>query len=158
MKYFTIKEFIDSDKAKELNIDNTPDQWQVDNATEFINNLLDYLREDWGKYCEMFNLGNPALRVTSGIRCKELNEAVGGSPSSAHYRGYAADLVPYNGNLSEFKTFCMKWLKTRNFDQFISEDENDNGVPIWIHIGYKNSSDQFRKQFKYMKNNHYYFF
>lgn len=157
MKYFTFNEFIESETAKQKQIDNTPEQWQLDNAEEFVNNLLDHLREDWGIYCNLCNLGTGALRISSGIRCEELNKAVGGSKTSAHYRGYAADLIPYNGNLKEFKRFCIEWLKEKDFDQFISEDEDENKIPRWIHLGYKNSSGQFRKAFMYMKNNKYYY-
>lgn len=155
MKFFTIKEFIYSDKAKQLGIDNTPTQSQITHVIEFVEKLLDPLREAWGIYCKENNLGNAALRVSSGIRCKALNTAVGGSTTSAHYRGYAADLIPYNGKLLEFKNFCINWLSDKNFDQFISEDEH-NGIPRWIHIGYKNSVNIFRKQYKYMVNNKYY--
>ena len=121
-----------------------------------VDNLLDPLREDWEIYCEEYGLGTPAIRVSSGIRSKLLNEKVGGSKTSAHYRGYAVDLVPYNGKLKEFKQFCMEWLENREFDQMISEEENKYGVPQWIHIGYKNGSDKQRKQYKYMVNGKYY--
>jgi putative chitinase len=156
MKYFTIKEFIESETAKKHNIDNTPTQIQVDHVIEMVDNLLDPLREDWGNYCKENDLGTPAIRVSSGIRSKLLNEMVGGSKTSAHYRGYAADLVPYNGRLKEFKQFCINWLRDKMFDQIISEEENKYGVPRWIHIGYKNSSDKQRKQYKYMVNGKYY--
>lgn len=155
MKYFTINEFVESTKAKQLGIDNTPTETQKANIIEFVDKLLDPLREAWGNYCKINNLGTAALKITSGIRCKALNKAVGGSDTSSHYRGYAADIVPYNGKLSEFKNFCMEWLSDKNFDQFISEDEK-NGIPRWIHIGYKNSTNLFRKQYKYMINNKYY--
>ena len=157
MKYYTFNEFINSDKANELNIDNTPEQWQLENVKEFVNNLLDPLREDWEKYCNIFDLGNPALIITSGVRCKELNDNISGaSKTSAHYLGYAADIVPANRNLKEFKIFCIKWLKNKNFDQMISENENNN-IPEWIHIGYKNNAHSQRKQFLLMNNNNYYY-
>jgi putative chitinase len=155
MKYFTLKEFIVSEQAKKLSIDNTPTALQKANVIEFVNNLLDPLREAWGIYCKNNNLGTAALKITSGIRSKALNEAIGGSTTSSHYIGYAADIVPYNGKLLEFKNFCINWLSDKNFDQFISEDER-NGIPRWIHIGYKNNVGLFRKQYKYMINNKYY--
>lgn len=43
---------------------------------------LDELRMAWGK----------AIRVSSGLRSRARNEAVGGKPNSAHLRGLAADL------------------------------------------------------------------
>ena len=156
MKYFSIAEFTKSDTAKKKGIDNTPTQYQIDNATEFIENLLDPLREAWGAYCEQHHLGTSAIRVTSGVRSKALNVAVGGSKTSAHYHGYAADLVPYNGQLREFKKFCVDWLFDKDFDQFISENEDKNNVPDWIHIGYKHGTGKQRHQYLYMVNNKYY--
>lgn len=155
MKYFTLKEFTASEQAKKLGIDNTPTSYQIKNVIEFVENLLDPLSEAWSIYCKANNLGSAAIKITSGIRCKALNNAVGGSATSAHYTGYAADIVPYNGKLLEFKNFCIDWLDNKNFDQFISEDEK-NGIPRWIHIGYKNNAGLFRKQYKYMINNKYY--
>lgn len=156
MKYFTINEFIRSDEAKKRNIDNTPTEYQKNNVIEMVENLLDPLREAWGKYCEKHKLGTGAIRVSSGIRSKALNKAVGGSKTSAHYHGYAADLVPYNGNLKEFKKFCFNWLFDKDFDQMISEDEDENNVPRWIHIGYKQGSGKQREQFLYMVGGKYY--
>lgn len=156
MKYFTLNEFVRSETAIRMGINNTPAQWQIDNVNELVDNLLDDLRADWEIYCKHHGLGSPAIRVSSGIRSEALNQAVGGSKTSAHYTGHAADLVPYNGRLDHFKKFCYNWLQDKEFDQMISEDEDKNGVPGWIHIGYKNRSGQQRKQFLTMKNNKYY--
>lgn len=156
MKYFTMDEFTRSETAIKLGIDNTPTDYQKSNIIEMVENLLDPLREAWGYYCEQFVLGTPAIKVSSGIRSKALNEAVGGSLTSTHYHGYAADLVPYNGRLDEFKKFCVNWLSDKDFDQFISENEDKNGVPSWIHIGYKHGTGKQRHQYLYMINNKYY--
>lgn len=156
MKYFTMDEFIRSEKADELGIDNTPSEYQKNNVIELVDNLLDPLREAWAVECNKYKLGTAAIRVSSGIRSTALNEAVGGSKTSAHYHGYAADLVPCNGNLRHFKKFCVNWLFDKDFDQLISENEDSTGTPKWIHIGYKNSAGQFRKQYMYMVNGKYY--
>ena len=155
MKYFKIDEFIKSDTAKLYNINNTPEQWQIDNINEFVDTLLDPLRKNWETYCGNNNLGSAAIIITSGIRSKALNKKVGGSNTSSHYYGYAADLVPKNGKLKEFKDFCVYWLKDKKFDQMISEDENTRGVPGWIHLGYKRYDGSQRKQFLRMKNGVY---
>lgn len=39
------------------------------------------------------------LKVTSGFRCEAHNEAVGGSPTSQHMEGTAADLIPSQGTI-----------------------------------------------------------
>ena len=156
MKYFTIDEFIKSDEAKKRGIDNMPSDYQKNNAIEMVENLLDPLREAWAVECNKFKLGSPAIKISSGIRSEALNKAVGGSNTSAHYHGYAADLIPYNGNLKHFKKFCINWLFDKDFDQMISEDEDENNIPQWIHIGYKHGSGKQREQFLYMVGGKYY--
>ena len=156
MKYFTLSEFTKSDTATKLGIDNTPTEYQKNNIIEFVEKLLDPLRGAWAEYCKENKLGAPSIRVTSGIRSEALNKAVGGSKTSAHYHGYAADLVPYNGRLDHFKKFCITWLFDKNFDQIISEDEDENCIPSWIHIGYKRGNGEQRTQCLYMKNGKYY--
>lgn len=84
MKYFTVSELTHSDKARELHIDNTPFSYAViDNLTNLAENLLDPIREAWGK----------PLHVNSGYRCLALNKAVGGKPTSQHLKGEAADIT-----------------------------------------------------------------
>lgn len=156
MKYFTMDEFIRSETARQRGIDNTPSEYQKNNVIEMVDNLLDPLREAWAVECNKYKLGTAAIRVTSGIRSKALNEAVGGSKTSAHYLGYAADLMPCNGKMGHFKRFCIEWLFDKDFDQMISENEDSTGTPKWIHIGYKNSAGQFRRQYMYMVNGKYY--
>ena len=156
MKYFTIDEFIKSDEAKKRGIDNIPSDYQKNNVMEMVENLLDPLREAWAVECNKFKLGSPAIKISSGIRSEALNKAVGGSNTSAHYHGYAADLVPYNGNLKHFKKFCINWLFDKDFDQMISEDEDENNIPQWIHIGYKHGTGKQREQFLYMVGGKYY--
>lgn len=84
MKYFSISELTYSTKAKELHIDNTPFSLTIiDNLTNLIENLLDPIREAWGK----------SLHVNSGYRCPALNKAVGGKSTSQHLKGEAADIT-----------------------------------------------------------------
>jgi putative chitinase len=88
---------------------------------------LDPLTDAWGS----------KILVTSGYRCQKLNEAVGGSKTSAHSLAYAADLVPANGKIEEFKAFTMKWLYENKlvFDQYINEY---SGKSSWVHLAVRN--------------------
>ena len=156
MKYFTLEEFTRSETATKLGIKNTPTKYQKDNIIEMVNNILDPLRDAWAVYCKRYNLGSPGIRVLSGVRSAALNSAVEGSKTSAHYLGYAADLMPCNGKLDHFKRFCIEWLVDKDFDQMISENEDKNHIPEWIHIGYKNGAGKQRQQFKYMVDGKYY--
>lgn len=132
--YFTIEEMTASATAKKLKIDNTPPDDIKKNLQKTIA-FLNPLREAWGS----------AIRVSSGYRCQELNKAVKGSTTSMHPKGYAADLIPANGKMKDFKKFIQEYLKDKNFDQCITER---SGSTEWIHIGLYNNAHQQRKQIK----------
>ena len=83
MKYFTISEMLKSDTARKHGIWNGATKEHEENLRALIENVLDPLRERYGK----------PLRVTSGYRCPKLNNLVGGTPNSQHMRGEAADIV-----------------------------------------------------------------
>lgn len=125
MKYFTLQELTRSETAESLGINNTPDAAVVVHLKELTERLLDPLREAFG---------HPII-VTSGYRCPELNKAVGGSPTSAHLQGYAADLVPKDGNVQHFLEFTCWWLlrEGKPYDQLIAET-NSKGAK-WVHLG-----------------------
>ena len=82
MKYFSLSEFSHSDTAVSLGIDNTIPQVAAKNIEHLIICVLDPIRERWGL----------PIRVTSGYRCPELNDEVGGVEDSYHMDGCAADI------------------------------------------------------------------
>lgn len=155
MKYFTLEECIRSETARKKNIDNRPVGVHLNHIRESIEKLIDPLREKWEERCKEKTLGSPGITISSGYRSPALNEAVRGSSTSAHCHGYAFDLVPVNRNMTEFKCFCREFLKDKVFDQLISEDEDNNGVPRWIHVGYKRPNGEQRRQFLIMKKGNY---
>lgn len=135
-KYFTLKEMIYSETAKKYGIDNTPSTSVIAHLNELMN-FLDGLRAAWG---------SPII-VTSGYRSHYLNTKVGGSSTSVHKRGWAADLVPKNGKMQEFKKFCVTYLKDKKFDQLLLEKSKTSE---WVHVGLYSNSRQQRKQVKNM--------
>ena len=155
MRHFSLSELTRSETARKLGLGNTPSAEHAANLEELVAKLLDPLREAWAVKCANEQWGTPVLAVTSGYRGFRLNKAVGGSTTSAHCIGYAADLVPRNGRLAELKAFCREYLTGKAFDQMISEDENAAGVPRWIHIGYKNTQGGQRRQLLSMANGKY---
>lgn len=144
MKYFTIKELCASATATRLCIKNEPTKAAILNLESLVLNIFDPLRAAWGG----------GIIVTSGYRSVALNKAVGGSPSSAHRYGLAADIVPADKRIGVFKAFCVKWLKDNqvNFDQYIDEV---GGGSEWVHIGIKSPSGNQRRQFLKYRNGHY---
>ena len=137
MKYFTLQECIYSSTAVAKGIDNTPTPEIEAHIVESVETLLDPLREAWEIHCRQNGLGKVGINISSVYRCPALNKAVGGSSTSAHRYGYAFDLVPTNGRMMEFKRFCRDFLAGYDFDQLISEGENADGIPAWMHVGYK---------------------
>lgn len=142
MKYFTIEELCDSATAKKRGISNKPTEEVKKHLAELVDTLLDPLREAWGS----------PITVTSGYRSPALNKAVGGSTTSAHNLGYAADMVPANGKITEFKEFVKKWVADKKFDQYINEF---SGSSQWVHLAVKNKSGEQRKQFLLYKGGKY---
>lgn len=140
MKYFSLTEFIVSETASKNRINNTPSAGIVMNIQQLVDNLLDPLREAWTNYCKSKGWSNPGLRVNSGYRCPLLNSKVGGSATSAHLTGSAADISPINGKIKEFIAFTKSWIVTKGFDQCIDE------YGRWCHIGYKNNNGMQRRQ------------
>lgn len=126
MKYFTIKELSKSSTAIAKGIDNTPTPEATRNLTSLVDNVLDPLREAWGK----------PLYINSGYRSPALNKAVGGVATSQHVTGQAVDITasPKSDNSKLFKLIESLNLP---YDQLIWEKGNDQ-YPDWIHISYVN--------------------
>ena len=120
MKYFTIAELCKSETADRLGIDNRCKKEHVDNMTALVDNVLDPLREAYGK----------PIQVNSGFRCPALNKAVKGSATSDHMTGRAADIT--GGSPKENKRlFYLIQELGLPFKQLIDE----KGFS-WVHISY----------------------
>lgn len=89
------------------------------------------------------------LLVTSGVRCPELNAAVGGAKTSQHLSGHAADFIP-QGKETIQSVFCRIYDSHLIYDQLILEE---SGGKIWIHISHKNMND--RRQALYYNGKKY---
>ena len=133
-KYFKVAEMLKSETADKNKIQNIPSVEVQQNIEELLE-VLDDLREFYGK----------PIRITSGFRCAELNRLVGGSPTSAHVIGYAADLQPIQGSFEEFKALVIDWLDKSGvkFDQCIIERSKSTQ---WVHFGLYNRKGQQRGQ------------
>lgn len=129
MKHFDIPECTRSETAKAKGINNTPGAEHLAHIVEAVETLLNPLREAGAGCCLDVGLGTPGIRISSGYFGLVLNAAVGGSMTSAHCHGYAFDLIPFNGKMTEFKSFCRKFLTDHPFDQLISKGENEDGLP-----------------------------
>ena len=100
--------------------ENVPNVQQKINLIALTKNVLQPLRNLYGK----------PIAINSGFRCPTVNRAVGGSPTSQHLKGEAADITA--GSKEENKKLFELIRDNFQFDQLI--DEKDYS---WIHVSYK---------------------
>lgn len=133
---FRLIEFVVSETARRLKIDNTPTEEIVENLKLLCENVLEPLRELLGK----------SIKIISGYRCLELNTAIGGSKNSQHMQGKAGDLRVEGYTVGEL----FKKIQSSNlqYDQLIEErfvPTNPNSG--CLHISY-NASKNRKKSIK----------
>ncbi len=121
MRHFTIKELVRSDTATRLGINNMPPASAVKALNALVDNVLDPLRDAWGG----------PIHVNSGYRCPRLNQIVGGTPSSQHQRGEAADITVGSPARNRRLLALIKRLDLP-VDQCIDE----KGCR-WIHVSHR---------------------
>lgn len=125
MKYFVFNEFFNSDLANSVGIVNYPapevEQLVRFNIINLVDHVLDPIRERWGV----------PVRITSGYRCKALNELVGGKDNSQHLAGYAADFMIDGLAPSEYRRLAYWCADHLEFDQLIVYPKRR-----FIHVSY----------------------
>lgn len=102
---FKPADFFASYKAKQFKINNEPDNL---NILTCLNKVADKLQEIRDK------IGVPII-INSAYRCPEVNKAVGGSATSWHQQGLAADINAKGYTQEQL----VRWIK----DQKISVDK-----------------------------------
>ena len=121
----TLKEATKSITAKRLGIENEPEAWEKKNLSVIAEEVFQKVRDHF----------EVPIAVTSGYRCKELNEAIGGSKYSQHVQGRALDLdADVFGGVTNAEIFY--YIKEcLDFDQLIWEF-GDEAEPDWINVSY----------------------
>jgi zinc D-Ala-D-Ala carboxypeptidase len=129
---FSLSEFTDSNKAKKLGIDNTPSKEAIDNLQELVTFVLQPLRDRFGP-----------ITISSGYRSPELNKAIGGSTTSDHCLGCAADFEVQ----SQDNRVMAQWIANNlDFKQLILEFYHVGDMHSgWIHCSYKQGSNDKQK-------------
>ncbi len=121
-KNFKLEEFVRSDTADKLKIDNTPSDAVKRNILRLCEEVLQPLRDGYEK----------PIIITSGYRCQKLNQAVNGSKNSDHLTGCAVDITAVN-KADNKDLFHFVQLFELPFNQLIWEKGNDS-YPDWIHV------------------------
>jgi zinc D-Ala-D-Ala carboxypeptidase len=127
---FSLEEMVRSQTALRKGIDNTPSLLVIEHLKHLAAELLEPVRAE---------LGVP-LHTDSGYRSMLLNDAVGGSPTSVHPLGLAADEIPIGMDLAE--AFArIRARKDLPIDQLIIE------CNTWLHIGAARPGETPRREF-----------
>jgi zinc D-Ala-D-Ala carboxypeptidase len=118
-EHFTLQEFLYSETASRQGLDNTPSEDSLANLQRLAE-TMELVRT----ICD----DNP-VTITSGYRSPAVNAAVGGSSTSAHMSGLAADfIIPAYGDPLEVCKAIEPYLDTLAIDQLIWEYGD------WIHL------------------------
>ena len=121
---FSLAEMVKSDTALRHDMDNTPGEAEIANLKTLCEKVLQPVRD-------YFKTG---VKVNSGYRHPEVNAKVGGSKTSDHCRGQAADIeipgVP-NADLAQWITENLDF--TQVILEFYTQGVPDSG---WVHVSY----------------------
>lgn len=126
-KHFSLRELTRSETARRKGVANIPAPADLDNiryTAAQLENIRAYV-------------GRPII-ITSCYRSEQVNRLVGGSPTSAHRFGLAADCDAAGLTSAQF---AAEIIRMRNegkiaFDQLILEFP-ERGDGAWVHIGFK---------------------
>lgn len=128
-EHFTLEEMTASITAKNKGIDNTPDADQLDCLRALCATVLEPLRAAYGK----------PIRVTSGLRVKKLNKAVGGAANSQHLYGQAADITSLSDTAEDNKELFDVALKLVQDGRITVGQLIDEYGYNWVHISTRGS-------------------
>jgi zinc D-Ala-D-Ala carboxypeptidase len=116
--HFTLDELTHTDHRE---IDNTPTQDEISNLQQLANFLEEVKTV----------LGGKPIMISSGFRCKALNDAVGSKDTSQHRTGFAADFrVP---GMTPDEVVRAVIASGIGYDQIIREFDR------WTHISVANN-------------------
>ena len=131
--HFALSEFTRSESAKREGLDNTPTPEHLENLKTLCEKVLEPIRLRFG-----------SINISSGYRGKMLNHFIGGSVSSDHCLGRAADIDMDDSGTGVTNTEIFNYIKDNlDYDQLIWEFGTKE-KPDWVHVGYRGKDN--RKQ------------
>ncbi len=121
---FSLHEMCKSETALRMGYDNTPDDEATENLRALCENVLQKVRDHYGK----------GVKVNSAYRSPESNAAVGGSKTSDHCKGMAADIeIPGVANADLAQWIMDNLDYTQLILEFYTPGIPDSG---WVHVSY----------------------
>ena len=128
-KNFWLSEFTKSQAATRRGLSNVPGPSEIAALRDLVENVLQPIRDHF----------RVPVSISSGYRSAAVNRAVGGTGTSQHTKGQAADIEVSgvsNRDLAE-------WIRDNlPFDQVILEGYNAAEGPNsgWVHVSYRKNS------------------
>ena len=126
-EHFTLAELTVSQTALRKGIDNTPPPPVIAALTALCGNVLEPIRKHFG----------PVV-VSSGYRSPALNKAIGGSASSDHCHGRAADFTVPGALDIDVAQWVMRHLR---YDQLILEFPPQG----WVHVSWRPANNRMQE-------------
>ena len=134
---FTLQELIKSDTAIRMDINNNPNSGQIEKLKDLCENILQPVRDHFGR-----------VKVTSGVRSPELCVAIGSSVNSQHAKAEAADFECVGVDNAEVADWIrMNCTTDQLILEFYTPGEPNSG---WIHCSWipEGRRHQFLHAFK----------
>ena len=121
---FSLSEMVKSETALRHDMDNTPGEAEIASLRLLCEKILQPVREHYGK----------GVKVNSGFRHPEVNAKVGGSKTSDHCKGQAADIeIPGVANADLAAHIVDTYKFTQVILEFYTPGVPDSG---WVHVSY----------------------
>jgi len=120
---FSLSEMVKSETALRHDMDNTPGEAEIASLRLLCEKILQPVRDHYGK----------GVKVNSGFRHPDVNAKVGGSKTSDHCKGQAADIeIPGVPN-ADLAVWIMENLE---YTQLILEFYTGAPDSGWVHVSY----------------------
>ena len=141
-EHLTLAEVTKSQTATRLGIDNDPDASQLAALKAIAEHIFEPLRNHFGV----------PIGISSGLRSKALNKAIGGSTRSQHCHGQALDIdADIYGGITNGEVF--HYIKNHlDFDQLIWEFGSDDN-PAWVHVSFVDDGTNRGETLRAVKEN-----
>lgn len=135
-EHFTLEELTYSSTASQKGLKNEPNESQIENLKLLCEYILEPIRE---------KIGCP-LVISSGFRSEKINALVGGSKTSQHILGQAADIQIFDKtktNVDLFNTIA-EMIRSGEITTGQCIAEKVGGEISWVHIS--TPTDRLRNQ------------
>lgn len=125
-EHFALEEMVYSSTAKQKGLKNEPNESQIENLKLLCEYVLEPIRE---------KIGCP-LVISSGYRSEKVNALVGGSKTSQHILGQAADIQIFDKTKTNVDLFNTIVEMIRSGEIQIGQViwEFGETEPNWVHV------------------------